>query len=740
MNLACLTNLSRTSPRSLLPFHNHPKTEQFPHSKMEHLNLPNNADDRIKIPYYRPVGGVSYSYDGLDFRTYPQRCGWDLSAWSSITAETNDFSFSSWLATSNPTQSLENLGSFLQTWLFFGLLSHVTRLDIKTADFLRRDEYGDVSITTAALQKYQESWVAHPNEEKSEDEERDDLERMRSLRDAEIILRQIENVISAALEGTLEDPVVWKPESVLLRLRARGSVELTPEERGRSKTMSAVLADIHFSCCLLVAALSVTSGEVSWQYTGVFPLLHLRMIEDGWCPFYIRRAWHNLAIENQVRAFALGSIRCKLDHSDCHRSKCVQDQAGSAHEPAHCVVGCKCALIQPPIEEMIEILKNGDIPVLLLSEDEDDDTVSEMRVQVHAAKDFPYIAISHVWADGLGNPKENAIPECQARRLHQHLLSYMREREESEDTLYFAETLPFWLDTLCIPIAPEYKELRNASIVQMHQIYRDAEATLILDQDLENLPPSEANVNVLVRLAMSAWSTRLWTYQEGATARGLYIAGDGRSIHIDMLVDLYMNKQRLQREFKDLLQIFRFRIAENRMLARSNDYDDWQAQCMLRALFQRTTSRGDDEAICIGSFLAFDISTVLEAEPGDRMKALLSLFPTIPPNIIFGFGERIAEKGFRWAPKTFLYPDGLAFYPLPPEMLRDYASVQGPGSSSVENGAIDFATYKRAESYLHPEGLGLVTFFPSIRLIGGESLTQHFVLRIESTMDSFSGR
>lgn len=28
-----------------------------------------------------------------------------------------------------------------------------------------------------------------------------------------------------------------------------------------------------------------------------------------------------------------------------------------------------------------------------------------------------YVAISHIWADGLGNPKENAMPRCQLMLL-----------------------------------------------------------------------------------------------------------------------------------------------------------------------------------------------------------------------------------------------------------------------------------------------------------------------------------
>ncbi|KAF2491482.1 hypothetical protein BU16DRAFT_119715 [Lophium mytilinum] len=207
-----------------------------------------------------------------------------------------------------------------------------------------------------------------------------------------------------------------------------------------------------------------------------------------------------------------------------------------------------------------------------------------------------------------------------------------------------------------------------------------------------------------------------------------------------MLLDQYENYEHLQHEFKDLLAIFEFRNAANRILAQSSDYSDWQAQCMLVAIRQRLTSREDDEAICIGSFLGFNVSVVLEAEPGDRMKALLPLFPTVPPNIMFGIGKRIAEQGFRWAPKTLLYPKGVASNTLDREMQPKYATIKMHKSLYTDAGALErkLEAIQRPDSYLHPEGLGLVTFFPSIQLMGGEELIQHFILRIEPTMDRFS--
>ncbi|KAF2491481.1 hypothetical protein BU16DRAFT_119704 [Lophium mytilinum] len=220
------------------------------------------------------------------------------------------------------------------------------------------------------------------------------------------------------------------PQGVLFEFGTGSWVMSAPEERMHSKTVAAVLADIDFSCRILAAALDGRSGNGAGAYASLLLLLYRRMLEDEWCPFYVERMRFTLSIENQVRAFALGSVRCALDHSECNQSRCVQDRANGGYNPVHCVAGCECGLIRPPMENMIQVLKNGDIPVLALSDEEDD--ASKMRV--YAAKDCSYVAISHVWADGLGNPEENAILRCQARRLHRHRLSYMEGGEDLEHT------------------------------------------------------------------------------------------------------------------------------------------------------------------------------------------------------------------------------------------------------------------------------------------------------------------
>jgi hypothetical protein len=92
-----------------------------------------------------------------------------------------------------------------------------------------------------------------------------------------------------------------------------------------------------------------------------------------------------------------------------------------------------------------------------------------LRIRRKMASDC-YIALSHVWSDGLGNPNDNALPVCQIRRIghclqtlpHPHYTGYTSVSFEllSAETIRMNITVRraararlLWMDTLCIPVA-----------------------------------------------------------------------------------------------------------------------------------------------------------------------------------------------------------------------------------------------------------------------------------------------
>ncbi|KAL5625665.1 hypothetical protein FOBRF1_000008 [Fusarium oxysporum] len=73
----------------------------------------------------------------------------------------------------------------------------------------------------------------------------------------------------------------------------------------------------------------------------------------------------------------------------------------------------------------------------------------------------------------------------------------------------------------------------------------------------------------------------------------------------------------------------------------------------------RTTSKPEDETICVGTLLGLDVGKITETPTAPdhqitQMKRLLTLQGRFPDSIIFGDFARMHEDGFRWGPQSFL--------------------------------------------------------------------------------------
>lgn len=106
---------------------------------MEHLPLKPGGNCPITIPYLP----TAPQYDNGLFLEYPARMGWDFSLWRTFDTFSGGSGASldvgSWLTYNR--MNIDELPPFLQTWLFFGLLSSVLNADIPLEDFVRRDIY-----------------------------------------------------------------------------------------------------------------------------------------------------------------------------------------------------------------------------------------------------------------------------------------------------------------------------------------------------------------------------------------------------------------------------------------------------------------------------------------------------------------------------------------------------------------------------------------------------------------------
>jgi hypothetical protein len=155
-----------------------------------------------------------------------------------------------------------------------------------------------------------------------------------------------------------------------------------------------------------------------------------------------------------------------------------------------------------------------------------------------------FVAISHVWADGLGNPRANALPRCQMVRL-----THMVRSLSSLVWKYF------WLDTICVPPdsaldaleASESQRQRAAqgsALTKMRQTYERSACVIVLDSWIISDAHKEmTDAEKLMRIFSSGWNTRLWTYQEGALAQRLFFQLRDELYDMDEAVTRFQNSE-----------------------------------------------------------------------------------------------------------------------------------------------------------------------------------------------------
>ena len=156
------------------------------------------------------------------------------------------------------------------------------------------------------------------------------------------------------------------------------------------------------------AALEKINSYVSWN-----PLQD-RLCERGSCPSDIKMLYQ----EADVTGLYLASLLKRpfsqyLQRGKCSESECLALQiSDSDYETKHvesCPKDSSCITIVIDQDRLSSILFSGGIPILYTTLSSE---AKALQVQVpnHNSHSLDFIAISHVWAHGLGNPTNNALP------------------------------------------------------------------------------------------------------------------------------------------------------------------------------------------------------------------------------------------------------------------------------------------------------------------------------------------
>ncbi|TBU25257.1 hypothetical protein BD311DRAFT_505466 [Dichomitus squalens] len=293
----------------------------------------------------------------------------------------------------------------------------------------------------------------------------------------------------------------------------------------------------------------------------------------------------------------------------------------------HVAPGCTCALVKPSIEAVRTSYSEDDVPAVILDGN---------GLTVRPASKGPYVAISHVWADGLGSSTEYGLPLCQVERLDGLVLKLVPDGA-------------FWHDGLCVPSPETQRPTWQRAIRLLARIYARADKVLVVDGGVRTqcslAKPVEER---LLRIATSGWAQRIWTLQEGVLARELYFE----------VADGFIDCSRFDGEASYLATClipslqYRLDDGDSKFQRRLWQRPRCSLNDLIRLLRLRSTSYPEDEPLAIAGLLNIGAEKLASLEDRERMKALLLEVREVPHNLLlYGWdAERLSVPKFTWAP------------------------------------------------------------------------------------------
>ena len=603
---------------------------------MEHLPLP-----RLTCPVHDPLTIPRLSvekYDGEPFDKYPDRV-----------EKHGKFS----------PKSMSELMTFLQTWLFFGLLGTVFKRDPDEIwrDFSRElTELSIITVTTEQLGLYTRKYLTSfkPSHRKTV---------YSCLRIAYETLNSVCNrpiLSSIHSKVLLSLSVLGEFLSILMALSFPGEEsELGP------KLLRAWPAGI------------LSSGH----------FLSQRMQDDGWCRRDIARNVQLLTTSALYFVSHFGNPDAHVSHLSCTFTECKSAQISEdEYRTKHICRHGDCGDIKADQDRLTSILQNdSSIPLIPVM---NDDTTYDIHEQcldlIDSGSQIRYVAISHVWSEGLGNVSQNSLPRCQLLRLSE----FVKELYDPKIT----DQLYFWIDSICCPRDP--KESRRLAIQKMRDTYARADKVLVLDSWLQTQAiDSRWRHELGLKVFVSKWNKRLWTLQEGALAKQLVFRFKTNSFAYPdekFRNDLLFSDWRLNLSGEDLEQIMlktagtvAYRALRGYHLSTAHEpLNRYHTFGIIRGLKHRDTSHDQDEALCLGNLFNLEAKKIFDAPAERRMATVWTLFPDIPPSLIFSFAPRLEQEGFRWAPRTLRWSTSAFFddhikYVPPPGRLLTSAEANG---------------------------------------------------------------
>ncbi|RDW64596.1 hypothetical protein BP6252_10247 [Coleophoma cylindrospora] len=566
-----------------------------------------------------------------DLALYPVTRGWNVELmWDKGDLRQGHAAFDD---QTDPAFIGKQVAAMLQSWLYFGFLESIIGKPVHTSYFLRYDIVGNRYIHSGNLGFALMAWkVAGWRATEAERLEMLD----NSLRNFDVVNSAVQRLLAWTDSGTENGE--WT------RTNFPGYCELvihiTPAIIRLFDTISTTrdqIQAVHGSRILVLNGLTDSRSE-----------REARLMERGWCPFLIRYCQSSLHDSVLDWVDASRKINHSGDHSMCTGQECTRNNIDiKTYETQHsssCADPGNCCFIAPEIGKVFDIIDEGRIPVIVVKTGDS----SDMEVIAHDPEvEGNYIAISHVWADGLGSTSEKGLPSCQIKRLAK-LLSYRTGLVE----------ISFWIDSMCIPSAPKQ---RSSAIGLMRSVYRQARSVIVIDKTIRQCSHDSSVEDILWAVHSSSWMQRLWTFQESFLARELlFEMANNELLPHDQDFPPSKVISPLQVIYTAFTQHLHS-IRPNKGLAEREPRTNLGE--VAAALSWRSTSRRSDEVLAIAALFNIDSKKLATLPPEQRMKEFYLMVSKLPHDIIFFDGDKLLMAPFRWAPKTLMSRSAISLDP-----------------------------------------------------------------------------
>ncbi|MCJ1426053.1 hypothetical protein MMC29_003955 [Sticta canariensis] len=612
---------------------------------MDHLSLPNDPlfveSDIVHVV-------CEEDYDGGPFLTYPLRK--DRAYMVPAAGHVSYLDYE--LLYPTPVSELE---SFLQAWLFFGLLREILGELFHYEDFVIVGETNPSAtrvVSTSKLLSLIDTWIRSTATSDS---------------NGRVSYEHIAECLWLTRTTLQAAPAGFNPSQLF-------SIASVAEMMGHAAN-KAFNVEPRYNRCPNVWTLNLQTTQRESQ-----------MLKNGWCPSEISKCMHLFKSLQTLHFLSrMGALETSQRHRWCSKERCEAYQNNlRQYQTVHRTVDCSCDDYVTDSQAVVEILEKGAVPVLKIHNLESLDGFSAEVVECQP--DHTYIALSHTWADGLGNPHANTLPRCQLLHISKLASTIVRSVKSS----MLNNQLLIWLDTLCCPVKPV--EARQIALARMKQTYQQANHVLVLDASLQIYNCQSLNaVEACARIFTSGWMRRLWTLQEGSLAKTIWFQFRDGAVDLHSLWSALCRILTTEIGRKGLAFDLMIVIRGLRTFFHRTPGDPTAGpgvSILIDALQHRSVSVASDEPLLIGNLLNLDVGKILQSPIELRMQTVWSQMWSvpggIPRNILFHSGPKLVTNGHRWAPATLLIPRDYRAAAILPLRNEKYTGIPCPEGLLVQ--------------------------------------------------------